>query len=235
MPNCLMMRNFGMSRTTPGTAIVATIAMVTAPRPRNFRPGQRVARQRVEEDPTGRHEDRDDDGVAEPQREVLLEERLVGRRREGLRDRVERVGGRVGVGLEARADLDDEGEEVEQGEDDEGAVAEGLEDGPARRVRAPQRDRAARWTTSTWSWRASRPGVALVTQSQGAAERAATLLACAVAVAQDEGLHGREDDDDREEDERHRRAGAPLPVVDRLVVGEEGRGERRLARDCPCS
>ena len=53
-----------MSSTTPGTAITATIAVKTSAAPAELQPRQRVARQRVEEDPPGGHEDRDDDRVA---------------------------------------------------------------------------------------------------------------------------------------------------------------------------
>ena len=76
-----------MSSTTPGTAITAMIAAKSAPPAAEAQPGQRVAGQRVEEDPADRDDDRDQHRVAEPEREVG-----AGRRCARTPSVVERVG-----------------------------------------------------------------------------------------------------------------------------------------------
>ena len=73
-----MIRNFGISSTTPGTAITATIVAKTSAAPTEAQPGERVAGQAVEEDAHEGDAERDDRRVREPQREVLAVEEVRG-------------------------------------------------------------------------------------------------------------------------------------------------------------
>ena len=81
MPSWLITRNFGISSTTLGTAMTADQDGEHHRPAAEGDPGQCVAGEGVEEDPPGGDDERHDDGVLEPEREVRLREEPLRRPR----------------------------------------------------------------------------------------------------------------------------------------------------------
>ncbi len=99
IPMVFNARNFGRSRTIPGTAMTTMDGCEERIRPLELEPCQRIARQGVEEHPSPGHEQGHPHGVGEPARELGIRQPGERVRRGGVRDEAQGVVDRVGVRL----------------------------------------------------------------------------------------------------------------------------------------